>query len=163
MVILTVDMCPLWQMNSGVQASKPDSCHSTTEDSSKLQQMVRFIWPSTAILKDQLANCCDGGMKIGDLFRARGGKHKCFWDTEFKQIWKNCIHLLAKPDPWESLVVKPHPSNKSGHGKYKVFGQLHCNLFRAPFPQCAHVFTGIPTHAYTAYVFLHTVANQSVI
>lgn len=78
MVILTVDMCPLWQMNSGVQASTPDSCHSTTEDSSKLQQMVRLIWPSTAILKDQLANCCDGGMKIGNLFRARGGKHKCF-------------------------------------------------------------------------------------
>lgn len=65
-------------MNSGVQDSEPDSCHSTTEDSSKLQQMVLLIWLSNAILKYQLANCCGGGMKIGDVFRARGYKHKCF-------------------------------------------------------------------------------------
>lgn len=36
MDILTLNMCPFWQMDSGVQDSEPDSCHSTTEDSSKL-------------------------------------------------------------------------------------------------------------------------------
>lgn len=72
------EYCPFWQTNSGVQDSEPDSCHSTTEDSSKLQQMVLLIWPSNAILKYQLANCSGGGMKIEDLFRARGCKHKCF-------------------------------------------------------------------------------------
>ena len=85
-------------MNSGAQASEPDSCHGAAEDSSKLQQMVLLIWPSNVIPKDQLANCWDGGMKIGDLFRARGGKHKCFWDTEFEPIWKNCIQPITNPD-----------------------------------------------------------------
>lgn len=44
-------------MSSDVQNSEPDSCHSATKESSKLEQMVLLIWPSDAILKYQLANC----------------------------------------------------------------------------------------------------------
>ena len=51
------------------------------------------------------------------------------------------------------MVVKPHPSNESSYGKYNFFGQLYYNLSHALFPRDACV--SIPTHAYTAQIFLH--------
>lgn len=87
-----------------------------------------------------------------------------FWNTEFKLIWKICIQRIDRQDPLEGVVIKPHPSDESIHGKHNLFGQLSYNLFHAPFPCDVHIATGIQyKHTHTTCISIHTFANQSAI
>ena len=155
-------MCPLLQMSAGVEDSELDSCHSTAEDSSKLQQMVLLIWPSNAILKYQLANCCGGSMKIGDVFRARRSKHACLGIQSLNGHAKTVASKWSSQIPLEGVVESPSLQMKAIMEHTAPL--VSCiGISSMPFPQRrthAHGETHICVHTHV-HMHTHTQSTDS--
>ena len=131
--------------------------------------MVLLIWPSNAILKYQLANCCGGSMKIGDVFRVRRSKHTCL-GTQSLNGHAKTVASNGQARSIRGCGGKPLPSDESSHGKYSLVGWLYWNLIHA-FPPEMHtrsrrnshmcVRTCAHAHTHSTCIPTHTVAKQS--